>query len=108
MKQLPSVYCFVRGDLPLHQQVVQVGHACIEAANAFNLSTPHNLIVLKAKDEEALFNIQVYLDKIEGLEYTHFYEPESIDPPGVTAICTNLVSPDNIQPFRRFKLPFWR
>lgn len=92
----------MRTDLPLPQQIVQASHACIEATKAFlseNLEHPH-LVVLSAKNQQALFKVANKLDTA-GVRYRIFIEPDRGDE--ATALATEVISGDNRHIFRNYQ-----
>ncbi len=99
------IYTFVREDISTAQKIVQLGHACHEAAKRLNHSEhidPSNLILLSAKDEEDLMEIANIID-CAGIDFHMFYEPDN--GMGYSAICTRPVSSDRERAFfRNWKL----
>ena len=98
----PYLYCFVRTDLSLPQQIVQASHACIEATKAFlseNLEHPH-LIVLSVKDQPSLFKVARKLDTT-GVRYRIFIEPDRGDE--ATALCTEIIQGDARRIFKNYQ-----
>jgi hypothetical protein len=97
------VYVLVRTDIPLADQVVQVGHACLEAGYRFKQpEVPCNLVVLKVSSEECL---RFAIEEIElaGIRCAIFCEPD--ENMGYTAACTEPVTNFQRRLFRRF--PLW-
>ena len=70
------VYCFVRQDLTLPQQVVQACHACIEIARLLSPDIVHPHLVILGIDSE--FQLQHVAARLEalGIQYQPFYEPD--------------------------------
>lgn len=54
MPESGHVYVFVRRDLPLADQMVQVAHVCLEAGQAFCVPRHCPLVLLEVADEPAL------------------------------------------------------
>jgi hypothetical protein len=53
----PTVYVMVRIDIPIHQQLIQVGHACFNSGRHFGEGQHDdgpNLVVVIASDEAEL------------------------------------------------------
>jgi hypothetical protein len=97
-------YVFVRMDIPLANQIVQVGHACFEAGNLYD--TPDKscfLILFGVKDEEALLDA-VQKAKDNNIQIHAFYEPDF--PVGFTAACTEPIQGVRRKAFEKYKL--WR
>lgn len=93
----------VRTDIPLAQQVVQVGHACLEAGRRFTWpETPCNLIVLGVRTQLDL-QIAVERARLAGIGIALFYEPDH--DLGATAACTEPLTGAVRRLFRR--LPLW-
>ena len=95
----------VRRDIPLADQIVQVGHACLEAGRRFvQPSAPCHLVVLEVPHRAALLDAASRLDVV-GLPYVLFWEPD--DALGVTALATRPVTTEQERRlFRRY--PLWR
>src|SRR5438309_2190510 len=87
-----TVYVFVRKDLPIADQIVQVGHACIEAATRFTVPRNCRLVLLEVADHVALEHALDYCSN-RRIATAAFYEPDPMgdglmEPMGVTAACT--------------------
>lgn len=78
----------VRTDIPLADQVVQVGHACLEAGRRFVWQDGTHMVVLAVPDLERLLRALERLDRA-GTRYALFDEPD--DQMGFTAACTEPV-----------------
>jgi hypothetical protein len=94
----------VRTDISLEQQIVQVGHACLEAGRQFKWpDTSCNLIVLRVA---TLADLQITVEQatLEGIRTARFYEPDH--DLGFTAACTEPLTDPIRRFFRRF--PLWR
>ena len=102
----PYVYVFVRSDLPAAVQMVQVGHACLEAGRRFLESaeglTPCHLVLLSVPSEARLQEIASRLRDEEGIRSVVFFEPDGGW--GHTAACTEPVFGKQRRAFRRFRL----
>jgi hypothetical protein len=94
----------VRTDIPLADQIVQVGHACLDAGNRFELTqNPCNLVLLAVHSEFDLLNTVERVEMAE-VKCVTFYEPD--DGLGYTAACTEPITGLNRRLFRR--IPLWR
>lgn len=91
---------FIRQDLPIPQQIVQASHACIESAKAFPFEEHPHLVVLSAKNQQALFKVAAKLDMF-GIRYRMFIEPDRGDE--CTAIATEIVSGDTRNIFKNYQ-----
>jgi hypothetical protein len=93
----------VRTDIPIADQIVQVGHACLEAG--FNFQKPHETIHLIVLSVESENQLQAALQKISlcGIEFTLFCEPD--DNMGFTSACTQPLPSAYRREFRSF--PLW-
>ena len=85
------IYVLVRKDLPLADQVVQVGHACYDAGHFWGKKGVH-LILLQVENEKELMKWVDSLN-IVHIKHTTFYEPDPAEeindqPMGCTALCT--------------------
>lgn len=97
------VYVVVRTDIPLEQQLVQTGHACLEAGKVFTQTGTSNLVLLAARDEEQLHRMR-YKTELAGISSVIFYEPDYAT--GYTAFCTEALGFDDIRraAFRNYSL----
>jgi hypothetical protein len=94
----------VRTDLPLAHQIVQVGHACLEAGRQFAQPTqPRNLVVLGV-DSELQLRATIEHAASLGIHFAAFHEPD--DAMGLTAACSEPVTGIARRAFRRMSL--WR
>ncbi len=85
----------VRTDIPLAQQIVQVGHACLEAGRRFEWpEEPCHLVVLRVA---TLADLQTAVEwaNLAGIQLALFDEPDN--GLGLTAACTEPLN----APFRR-------
>lgn len=82
-------YVLVRTDIPIVQQIVQVGHVCHQAAARLGTASDAHLILLAVSDEPSLIEADGYI-RGWGLRTEMYYDP---DIPGHTAICTALTGP---------------
>lgn len=83
-------YVLVRKDIPIADQIVQVGHACLEAGRKFPYFDDTHMAVLEVADRERLIQALERLDLI-GVRYALFDEPD--DNMGFTAACTESTPP---------------
>jgi hypothetical protein len=80
------VYVLVRTDIPLADQMVQVGHACLEAGRRFEQpDEPCHLVLLAVSSER---DLQFVVEEVEliGVHWVVFHEPD--DNLGLTVACT--------------------
>jgi hypothetical protein len=99
---LAYAYVLVRTDLLLAQQIVQVGHACVEAGRRFEWpAEPCNLVVLAVPSLGDL-ECAVHRIELEGVPTVVFRENDrGLEP---TAACTAPVPRSLRRVFRRFSL----
>ena len=94
------IYVFVRKDIPIWAQVVQTGHACLEAGRLFNqdfgVHMP-SLVLLRVENEWDL----MWAHRIcgnAGIRSFVFWEPDRKslggEDPGHTALCTEPLTSD--------------
>lgn len=98
------VYCFVRGDIPVAQQLVQLAHAALEAGRAHpdpHRSTPSSLIAIKLKNQHELDKVFARL-KENDIACTMFFEPDWDY--GNTAFATEPVKAHQRALFKRYQL----
>ena len=94
----------MRTHLQLADQIVQVGHACLEAGFKFQRPTEIvNLIVVGIESERRLL---ATLERISssGIQFVLFQEPDG--QMGFTAACTKPSTVANKHEFRKF--PLWK
>lgn len=70
------VYVFVRKDISLADQMVQIGHVCLQAGGTFPIGQRTKLVLCEVEDSAHLFQVADLLDKI-NLRYEMFYEPSN-------------------------------
>ena len=94
----------VRTDIPLADQIVQVGHVCLEAGRRFvQLEESCHLVLLAVPSEPGLC-AAVARAEAAGVRCEAFYEPD--DEMGYTAACTEPLKLCDRRLFRRY--PLWR
>lgn len=85
----PTVYVFVRTDLPIPAQAVQACHACHESGREFGAPQGTHLILLGVCNSTELCRI-MGMCKAHGIRYVDFVEPDWEW--GLTAIATEPIS----------------
>lgn len=101
----PYSFAFVRTDLPVADQVVQVGHVCMEAGARWPGVERENLVVFGVDKGQ----LEYAMDRLAwlGIEWVEFHEPDEArpgeGPMGLTAICTR-PSPGQPKALRLLKL----
>jgi hypothetical protein len=94
----------VRVDIPLADQIVQVGHACLEAGRRFaQPAEPCHLVLLSVASERHLHDA-IARAELAGVRCVVFNEPD--DNLGDTAACSEPVLARGRRLFQRFSL--WR
>ncbi|MCL4265029.1 MAG: hypothetical protein KJ069_17565 [Anaerolineae bacterium] len=92
----------MRTDIPLADQLVQVGHVCIEAGNRFvQPQTPCHLALIGIPSKDALLDAVAQVE-VAGVQCAIFYEPDA--GLGYTAVCTEPITGDKRRLFKRFSL----
>jgi len=100
----PYVYALIRRDIPFAQQLVQVGHAALEAGREhYRSDETASFIVLEVPDRAALEAAAQRLSSL-GIDHHLFFEPDF--DMGYSALATRPVSGKERQIFRRW--PLWR
>ena len=90
--------------MPLANQLVQVGHACLEAGSRFpQPQQACSLVLLSVASEEGLMRAVESIEQ-RGIRVYTWHEPDF--PRGFTAACSEPVSSDKRRWFRKFRL--WR
>lgn len=113
----PYVYAIVRKDIPLADQLVQLGHACLEAGAAFyrpsvgtviqsdgqirHTREVASLVALQVPDQTALIAASKDLTNA-GIRHEIFFEPD--DAMGWTALTTEPISGKIRESLRKYKL----
>lgn len=98
------MYVLIRTDIPFVDQIVQAGHACLEAGFAFNKPDESiHLVVVCVGSETELLGV---LERIglKGVRFIVFQEPDG--ELGFTAACTEPLSTRYRREFRDF--PLWQ
>ncbi len=97
------MYVFVRKDLSHAQQVVQAGHALVEASRNHLVNKPFhpNVIVFGVKSEAKLAQLADRIDS-SGVPICRFREPDIGDQ--LTAFATAPVFGETRELFRKFQL----
>jgi hypothetical protein len=93
---------FVRTDIPLADQIVQVGHACFSAGLKCRTSDEDVNLVLLSMDSERQLLASLGGLNAAGIKYVVFYEPD--DEMGHTAACTEPLSSMHRREFHRYQL----
>lgn len=103
--QTPYTYVFVRTDIPVHYQIVQACHACLERGMSLPVCNKPDqtsyLILFSVKNEQDLNEKADYLEK-NGISFERFFEPDYGT--GYTAICTEPIYGEQRKLFKKFKL----
>lgn len=101
--QTKYIYCFIRKDLPVVHQLIQIGHACFGQGNDHNeLSEPPSLVLFEVVDEKELIEVSKYLNN-HKIHNTMFVENDMNDE--WTAICSEVIeSKSKRNLFKDFKL----
>ena len=100
-KEPSYIYVFVRQDIAVADQMVQVGHVCYESGLRFK-ADPHTYLVLCAvANEEELLAVEEHLG-CHNIESHKFHEPD--DNMGFTTLCSAPVSGEHRKLFRKYRL----
>jgi hypothetical protein len=99
---------FVRTDLPLPDQIVQVGHVCLEAGGDFAIPAECRLVALAVPNRQALLACLDFCRE-RGIRTRSFVEPDAAgeiadEPMGLTTICTEPLIDARRKHLRRFHL----
>ena len=95
------IYVFVRKDIPIADQIVQVGHVCYESGLRFNAKENTFMVLCQVNSEEELCTTMYRLIEM-GVEMHQFIEPDN--DLGLTALCSQPVSGKQRHLFRKYKL----
>jgi hypothetical protein len=91
-------YCFIRKDIPIHAQIIQTAHACLQSEKP---KTVNSIILFEVKNEEHLIKTNEYL-KGRGIKTYIFFEPDYDT--GYTAIATEPLHGEDRTIMSRFRL----
>lgn len=98
----PCVYVLVRSDLPLPNQIVQVGHACWEAAARWGTPGENcTMVVLSVASQMYLREAVAWLEE-RGVQAYLFHETDF--PRGDTAACTEPLDVNQRSLMRKFQM----
>ena len=97
-------YVFVRLDIPIEDQMVQVGHACNLAGKRYRHHDETNMVLLGVKDQDKLLEAA---EHVESMNIKHYMFNEPDDNMGYTAFATEMVLQYQRAPFRK-KYNKWR
>ena len=94
----------MRIDIPLADQIVQVGHACLEAG--FKFQKPDEIVNLVVISIESELHLLATIERmsLSGIQFVLFHEPD--DQMGFTAACTQPLTITHRREFRTF--PLWK
>ncbi len=92
---------FIRTDIPLPNQIVQVGHVCYEAGLKFQAKNDTYLVLFRVDFEDELREIESWLN-FNGIETHIFFEPDN--DMGYSALCTQPVSGSLRKLFKKYRL----
>lgn len=96
------IYAFIRKDLPLVHQIIQIGHVCHEAGQKTSLEIAPNLCLLQVESEIELLAAANHL-RNNNIQFELFQEDDMED--DFTAICSAPVSTKEERAvFKRFNL----
>lgn len=99
------IYCFIRTDMSIAQQIVQTAHSAYEAGRGLGKNVPFpRLVLLAVPNGEAMIEALDYCS--QHLHCYPFYETEQGHEIQLTSFTTRPVSFNERQIFRQFKL--WR
>lgn len=103
MSKVLYAYVAVRTDIPIADQIVQVGHACLEAGRRFGGPDSHvcNMVLMQIKSRGHLLKLAERAI-LGGVDLEIFYEPD--DDMRETAFCTAPVGPEYRKIFKGQKL----
>lgn len=101
LEPVPYCYCFVRSDLSPAQQIVQIGHACLEAGKNFQHAPNTHMVIFRVKDQGRLMFAALELEQAD-VKYACFYETDNET--GYTAIATEPVYGEKRALFQGFAL----
>jgi len=98
IKVMEYTYCFIRKDIPIHAQIIQTAHACLQSDKP---KTVNSIILFEVKNEEHLIKTNEYLQG-RGLKTYMFFEPDY--DMGYTAIATEPLQGEDRTIMSRFRM----
>ncbi len=97
------IYCFVRKDISIVQQIIQMSHAAHEAGRKIGAKhAPPSIVLFEVQSQKELMDIfdELYT---KDIECEMFYEPDN--QMGYSALCTEpLDTPELRKHFERYNL----
>jgi hypothetical protein len=98
VKVMDYTYCFIRKDIPIHAQIIQTAHACLQSDKP---KTVNSIVLFEVKNEDHLIKTNEYL-KSRGIKTYIFFEPDYDT--GYTAISTEPLHGEDRTIMSRFRL----
>lgn len=98
VKVMEYTYCFIRKDIPIHAQIIQTAHACLQSDKP---KTVNSIVLFEVKNEEHLIKVNDYLQS-RGLKTYMFFEP--VADMGYTSIATEPLHGEDRTIMSRFRL----
>jgi hypothetical protein len=97
------IYCFIRKDISIAQQIIQLTHAGYDAGTRWGgASVPPHICLFEVEDGIALIAAMKFVRK-HKIKYEMFYEPDY--PMGFNALITEpLLQDDYSDLFSEFKM----
>lgn len=92
-------YVFVRTDIPLEDQLCQVGHACLVAGKEFGAGDRCNIVLNAVRTQSELLHVADYLYSNKIL-FSLYEEPD--ENMGHTALCTQEVPIEKKELFKKY------
>jgi hypothetical protein len=94
----PYTYLFIRKDLSIPQQLVQIAHAAHQAGHKFGAHS--HMCVFEVAGEHKLLDAATFLEE-QDIPYQMFHETDIGEH---TAICTTPITGARRTPMRKFKM----
>lgn len=99
-----TAFALVRTDMDLADQIVQIGHACLEAGRRFGWPREPVTLVVCGVDSARQLRDVLEDARLSDIATAAFVEPDRNL--GLTALCTEPIDPRSARCFRRLSL--WR
>lgn len=98
VKVMEYTYCFIRKDIPIHAQIIQTAHACLQSEAPKEVNS---IVLFEVKNEDHLIKVNEYL-KNRGIKTYMFFEPDF--DMGYTSIATEPLSGEDREACKKFKM----
>ncbi len=97
------VYVFIRTDIPLADQLVQVSHSCLLAGAAYKPNDKTYVVMCQVRNEQELIDMSILLEEF-GVRYEIFHEPKNA---GGKCLGWTSIATEPIEMIEHSKIKLW-